>query len=163
MKSKKLNYFLIPTVILIWAYVGASYFGLISWSDDTTNTTPSTGTFLLAEQLPDTFKLRLSYQDPFLINPTVIREEPKRKSIKTTTVGQIRKLTPPKRKPFLSYLGFINKEGSFRKMALLYDGKSTFQLAVGDSILAGEIMAIEPTHITVQMSDTTWTYNRDNQ
>jgi hypothetical protein len=134
MKNKKLTYFLVVAVLVVWGLIIYRIVGAIDTGDDTTGFMPA-----LTKKEPfndytlpkDTSKLSLNYRDPFGLiqfKDTVKLVSHER------TVRNVSIATPPMNWGFIRYAGYIRNPGSKELIALVQINGKSANMRVGDVV-----------------------------
>lgn len=120
MKNKKINYILLPAVVLVWGYVIYQIFHS-GQSNDNLITTGEIIQMPTENQKFDTFNIVADYRDPFLgktIDPNPV--------VKTAVKAAAKPQTPPQQVewPKIAYGGMIKNKKDDKQLAIVQvDGK----------------------------------------
>lgn len=155
MKSKHSNKVLIPLVILIWIWVGASFLG---WGENPAVQTEALAPFQTelseSNSEQEILTLTLSYRDPFLDKlPTPAKAPRSRNSKRTPKLIKVKKAAPL-RIPQLAYQGLVQGKNDLDRTAILLINKKTYTVRPGDSLQGLSIHAISHKQISIGIADT---------
>jgi hypothetical protein len=133
MKNKKLTYFLIFIILIVWGLIIYRIFAVVGANDDTlpvSSTKPAKEPYNDFSILKDTTKLLLNYRDPFGLT----------KQKDTAAVGKITSKTVVQRShvtplnwSFIRYAGYVRNSSSKRLIALVSINGKNEMLSEGDT------------------------------
>jgi hypothetical protein len=148
MKNKKLQYILIPVVLLVW---GLIIYRVVDFTKQDDPIEPETISTIQPNQnkgtIQDTFSLYANYRDPFLKNVRYSRprytkkttstkkEEPQKTTKKTeSNIALRRDILENIRWPEIKYGGIVQNSQSGEKVGLMEVDKREFLIRKNDSV-----------------------------
>lgn len=150
MKNKKLTYFLLPLVILIWGTVFYKLFYTTFQEEEWTNEIVNLPKNIAATSVADTFSIIANYRDPFLGN-VISRENSEKNLSQQKPIMSQPKVEPVVQWPNIVYGGTIKNQQSAKQLALVkINGKENI-LKAGEKIGVVELMKIYKDSIEVKM------------
>ena len=168
-KNKKINYLLLPIVVLIW---GMAIFRLLGGKDideNMGNNGPALDLMKGGEDR-DTFQLILNYRDPFLSQPT--RKTPVLSSVGRISYSRSQRTSPSAKNniqignivqkggnmelPEIRYLGAARQSSSPKLTGILMLDGFSYRVVSGDSLKGFHLLEVQIDQVKLTYRDSIW-------
>ncbi len=141
MKNKKVVYFLLFVVLLIWGIIFYRIFSTVGGADDSGSYTGTMNDNSMDKNVPDTFNINGNYRDPFLgtmqaDKPVVHYSAPK------TPVVKEEKMIQPLAWPAIVYGGMIKNKQSNKQLVLVQINGQNNLMMVGNTVDGVQLLKI---------------------
>jgi hypothetical protein len=136
MKNKKLQWVLLPAVLLIWGYVGYRFFSGMQGNTPVPLGSGKSQVLAVADVDTLRYELKLNYPDPFLKNQkrrVVSSPDPAPGAAKAPPKPKVKVTVQPMpvRWPDIAYKGQIEKKGAAAPLCIVEIGKALHFMRVG--------------------------------
>jgi Tfp pilus assembly protein PilP len=148
MKKKKVIYFLLPIIVLVWAFVFYQLFGYF-FSEPNYAKEHEMVKMNIDEIKADTFSIVANYRDPFLDAKKVVSQSSHRGNSSST---KKKKTLPPvadKLWPVIKYNGMIKNNDSERRVGIVSISGKEYLVKEGDVLDEVKVKKIEKDLIAV--------------